>query len=54
MAAMSKPPGLQEIEDPKILDSVAQAQGAMTGFTPGQAAQQFTSLWSWRLITDTE
>jgi len=34
MAAVSKPPGLQEIEDPKVLDSIAQAQGTMVGYTP--------------------
>jgi ABC-type multidrug transport system fused ATPase/permease subunit len=51
MAAVSKPPGLQEIEDPQVLDSIAQAQGAMTGFTPGQAAQHFTSLWMSRITS---
>jgi ABC-type multidrug transport system fused ATPase/permease subunit len=49
MGAVSRPPGLQEIEDPTVLDRIAQAQGAVTGFTPGQAAQQFTSLWSARV-----
>src|SRR6267378_3878382 len=41
MAAASAPPGLRELEDPAVLDKLAQAQGAITGFTPGQAAQEF-------------
>ena len=41
MAAASGPPGLTELEDPAVRDKLAQAEGAITGFTPGQAAQEF-------------
>ena len=41
MAAASAPHGLRELEDPAVRDKLAQAQGALTGFTPGQAAQEF-------------
>jgi ATP-binding cassette, subfamily B, bacterial len=40
MSAVSKPAGLQELESPAVLDRIAQARGAVVGFTPGQAAQQ--------------
>jgi ATP-binding cassette, subfamily B, bacterial len=49
MAAASAPAGLQELEDPAVLDRIAQARGAVTGFTPGQAAQQFATLWAQRV-----
>jgi len=49
MAAASAPAGLQELEDPAVLDRIAQARGAVTGFTPGQAAQEFGSLWAQRM-----
>src|SRR5260370_5473191 len=40
MAAASAPPGLRELEDPAVLDKLAQAPGAITGFTPGHAAPE--------------
>jgi ATP-binding cassette subfamily B protein len=49
MTAVSAPAGLQELEDPAVLDRIAQARGVVMGFTPGQAAQQFSSLWAQRL-----
>jgi ATP-binding cassette subfamily B protein len=49
MLAASAPAGLQELEDPAVLDRIAQARGAITGFTPGQAAQQFAGLWAQRV-----
>jgi ATP-binding cassette subfamily B protein len=49
MAAASAPAGLQELEDPAVLDRIAQARGVVTGFTPGQAAQQFAALWAQRV-----
>jgi ATP-binding cassette, subfamily B, bacterial len=49
MAAASAPAGLQELEDPAVLDRIAQARGAVTGFTPGQAAQEFAALWAQRV-----
>jgi ATP-binding cassette subfamily B protein len=41
MGAASAPPGLRELEDPAVRDKLAQAEGAISGFTPGQAAQEF-------------
>jgi ATP-binding cassette subfamily B protein len=49
MAAVSAPAGVQELEDPAVLDRIAQARGAVTGFTPGQAAEQFSSGWQQRV-----
>ena len=40
MRAMADPPGLAHVEDPHVLDAALQAQGALSGFTPGSAAQQ--------------
>jgi ATP-binding cassette subfamily B protein len=37
MGAMSLPPGLAHVENSEVLDRVAQAQGLMTGVTPGEA-----------------
>ena len=38
MGAMVRPVGLAHIEDPAVLDFAAQAQGALTEITPGEAA----------------
>ncbi|HUP85407.1 MAG TPA: ABC transporter ATP-binding protein [Acidimicrobiales bacterium] len=40
MRAMAEPPGLAHVEDPVVLDAALQAQGALSGFTPGSAALQ--------------
>jgi ATP-binding cassette subfamily B protein len=48
-AAVSAPAGLQELEDPAVLDKIAQARGVVTGYSPGQAAQEFGSLWVFRV-----
>ena len=40
MRAMADPPGLAHVEDPEVLDASLQAQGALSGFTPGSAALQ--------------
>jgi ABC-type multidrug transport system fused ATPase/permease subunit len=40
MRAMAEPPGLAHVEDPEVLDAALQAQGALSGFTPGSAAVQ--------------
>jgi ABC-type multidrug transport system fused ATPase/permease subunit len=40
MRAMASPPGLAHVEDPEVLDAALQAQGALSGFTPGSAAVQ--------------
>ena len=44
MRALASPPGLAHVEDPSVLDAAAQAQGALTGFTPGTAAAQLPFL----------
>jgi ATP-binding cassette subfamily B protein len=38
MHALASPPGLAHVEDPTVLDAALQAQGALTGVTPGEAA----------------
>jgi ATP-binding cassette subfamily B protein len=38
MGAMSSPPGLAHVESPTVLDRVRQAQGVLTGITPGESA----------------
>ena len=40
MRAMADPPGLAHVEDPEVLDAALQAQGALSGWTPGSAALQ--------------
>jgi ABC-type multidrug transport system fused ATPase/permease subunit len=37
MRAMSRPPGLAHVESPEVRDRVAQAEGLVTGVTPGEA-----------------
>ena len=49
MAATSGPPGIGHLEDPEMLDRVQQAQGAITGATPGGAAYHLTHVWTRRL-----
>jgi ATP-binding cassette, subfamily B, bacterial len=49
MAAIASPPGLAHVEDPRVLDSIARAQGALDGATPGGAANGFAAVWSQRL-----
>jgi ABC-type multidrug transport system fused ATPase/permease subunit len=49
MAAVASPPGLAHVEDPRVLDSMAKAQGALDGSTPGGAAGGFAAVWSQRL-----
>jgi ATP-binding cassette subfamily B protein len=44
MVAVGSPPGLAHVEDPAVLDAALQAQGALTGFTPGSAAVQLPFL----------
>ena len=49
MRAMAGPPGLAHVEDPTVLDAAQQAQGALSGWTPGQAALQLPFLVKRRL-----
>jgi ATP-binding cassette subfamily B protein len=49
MRAMAQPPGLAHVEDPEVLDAALQAQGALTGFTPGSAAVQLPFLLKRRI-----
>jgi ATP-binding cassette, subfamily B, bacterial len=50
MRAMSTQPGLEQVEDPHVQDVVAQAEGAVTGFSVGQSAQQLAFMWSQRIF----
>jgi ATP-binding cassette subfamily B protein len=49
MASVSAPPGVAHLEDPQVLDAIAQAQGTVTGVTPGYGAVQLAFVWSTRL-----
>jgi ATP-binding cassette, subfamily B, bacterial len=49
MRAVSRSAGLQQLEDPKVLDKIAQARGAVTGFTLGRASELFSSLLQQRI-----
>jgi ATP-binding cassette subfamily B protein len=49
MRAVSGHHGLEQVEDPAVQDLVAQAEGAVTGYTVGQAAQQLPMMWSQRI-----
>ena len=44
MRALAVPPGLAHVENPAVLDAALQAQGALTGYTPGSAAVQLPFL----------
>jgi ATP-binding cassette, subfamily B, bacterial len=48
MQAISSQPGLEHVEDPRIQDLVVQAEGAVTGYSVGVAAQQLVLMWSQR------
>src|SRR5579864_183035 len=50
MRAASAEPGLRHVEDPRVQDLVVQAEGAVTGFSIGQAAQQMPIMWSQRIF----
>ncbi|MGH9225748.1 MAG: ABC transporter ATP-binding protein [Acidimicrobiales bacterium] len=50
MAATTAPPGIGHLEDPEMLDRVQQAQGAITGGTPGGAAYHASHVWGRRLM----
>ena len=49
MRAVSGPRSIAHLEDPLVLDRVAQAQGAVTGATPGAALTYLTGAWALRL-----
>jgi ATP-binding cassette subfamily B protein len=51
MRAVSEQPGLQVVEDPRVQDLVAQAEGAVTGYSVGQAAQMLPMMWSQRVFS---
>lgn len=46
MAAMVAPLGMAHLEDPVVRDRISQAQGALTGATPGEAAPRMTFVWA--------
>jgi ABC-type transport system involved in cytochrome bd biosynthesis fused ATPase/permease subunit len=49
MRALAAPPGLAHVEDPTVLDAALQAEGALTGTTPGTAAMRIGFLLKWRV-----
>lgn len=49
MRAVSLPRGVAHLEDPVVLDKIAQAQGAVTGATPGSAAYYLVQVWAQRV-----
>jgi len=49
MRAVSGPRGIAHLEDPMVLDRVAQAQGALTGATPGESVTYLCGAWVRRL-----
>ena len=46
MAAMLAPAGMAHLEDPLVQDRIAQAQGAVTATTPGEAARRAPLVWA--------
>ena len=44
MRAIAEPPGLAHVENSAVLDAAAQAEGALTGRTPGEAAMWLSFL----------
>ena len=53
MAAVSRPRGVAHVEDPLVLDRIAQSLGAVSGYTPGMAAYYFIQVWAQRLQAST-
>jgi ATP-binding cassette subfamily B protein len=49
MASVAGPPGLAHVEDPKVLDAVAKAQGALQGTNPAWAVYALRGVWAQRL-----
>lgn len=49
MALTSSPPGIAHLEDPGTVDRLHQAQGLISGATPGSALHALTIIWSRRL-----
>jgi ATP-binding cassette subfamily B protein len=49
MALTAAPPGVGHLEDPATMDRLQQAQGAISGATPGGAVYALSIIWSKRL-----
>ena len=49
MGSILEPRGVAHLEDPDVLDRIAQSLGAVTAITPGMAAYYVIQLWSSRL-----
>ena len=49
MRAVSGPRSIAHLEDPTVLDRVAQAQGVLNGYTAGAAATYLSAVWAIRL-----
>src|SRR6185369_16595605 len=46
MTAVATPRGVAHLEDPEVLDHIAQSTGLVTGATPGMAAYYFIQVWA--------
>ncbi|HEY3143380.1 MAG TPA: ABC transporter ATP-binding protein [Acidimicrobiales bacterium] len=49
MQAMSRPRGVAHLEDPEVLDRIAQVEGAVNAMTPGAGAMYLIMVWVQRL-----
>ncbi len=49
MGAVAAPRGIAHLEDPDVLDRIAQAQGVVTAITPGAGAYYLIQVWTQRL-----
>jgi ATP-binding cassette subfamily B protein len=49
MTTASAPRGIAHLEDAEVLDRIAQAEGVITGITPGEAAFRLVGIWAQRL-----
>lgn len=49
MRTISAPPGIAHLEDPLVLDRLAQAQGAVTGMSVGATVTHLAGTWATRL-----
>ena len=49
MITASTPRGIAHLEDAEVLDRIAQAEGVITGVTPGEASFRLVGIWAQRL-----
>ena len=49
MITASTPRGIAHLEDAEVLDRIAQAEGVITGITPGEASFRLVGIWAQRI-----